>query len=70
MKNLGAFRSSLFGHSTLTVGGPHPSVSIIGGLVEPDVVSVEQPTIRETEVFGLTICLMCFQVNFLNIFFA
>ena len=38
---------------SLTVRGPHPSVSIIGGLVEPDVVSVEQPTIRETEVFGL-----------------
>ena len=29
------------------------SVSITGGLVEPDVVSVEQPTIIETEAFGL-----------------
>ena len=36
---------------TVPIG--HTSVSIIGGLVEPDVVSVEQPTIRETEVFGL-----------------
>ena len=27
--------------------------NIIGCLVEPDVVSVEQPTIRETEAFGL-----------------
>ena len=53
MKNLGAFRSSLFGHCTLTEKGPQTSVSIIGGLVEPDVVSVEQPTIRETEAFGL-----------------
>ena len=38
---------------SLTERGPQTSVSIIGGLVEPDVVSVEQPTIRETEVFGL-----------------
>ena len=37
----------------LTERGPQTSVSIIGGLVEPDVVSVEQPTIRETEAFGL-----------------
>ena len=32
------------------------SVSITGGLVEPDVVSVEQPTIIETEAFGLDTC--------------
>ena len=32
---------------------PKASVSITGGLVEPDVVSVEQPTIIETEAFGL-----------------
>ena len=42
---------------SLTERGPQTSVSIIGGLVEPDVVSVEQPTIRETEVFGLH-CIM------------
>ena len=39
----------------LTERGPQTSVSIIGGLVEPDVVSVEQPTIRETEAFGLAL---------------
>ena len=40
-------------HWFRTVPIGQSSVSIIGGLVEPDVVSVEQPTIRETEVFGL-----------------
>ena len=40
-------------HLFRTVPYSHTSVSLIGGLVEPDVVSVEQPTIRETEVFGL-----------------
>ena len=40
-------------HRFRTVPIGQSSVSIIGGLVEPDVVSVEQPTIRETEVFGL-----------------
>ena len=45
-------------YSPLTVPIGHTSVSIIGGLVEPDVVSVEQPTIRETEVFGLQLTAM------------
>ena len=35
-------------HWFRTVPIGQSSVSIIGGLVEPDVVSVEQPTIRET----------------------
>ena len=47
-------------HWFRTVPIGQSSVSIIGGLVEPDVVSVEQPTIRETEVFGLyTIIQFC-----------
>ena len=35
------------------------SVSITGGLVEPDIVSVEQPTIIETEAFGLQLSTLC-----------
>ena len=45
-------------HWFRTVPIGQSSVSIIGGLVEPDVVSVEQPTIRETEVFGLSLTVL------------
>ena len=41
-------------HLFRTVPIGQSSVSVIGGLVEPDVVSVEHPTIRETEVFELS----------------